>query len=234
MSNSVQRVDLRIPDNIYSKIEQIAISTNQPFTPKSKNTDNPKPVLTHVINRLIEVGLKSVSQQDLEGLQKEELKLAELNPIDSQQIERNLLAKLEDKLEQLIETKINTAEIEKNLLAQLEGKINQITSNQDTVIINHDNHNKQSDNISDDSEIELPIDENEFKLESIFFNETDDGFTFEDTLNEIRRLHSQELSNHQIAKRLTEGNYPTKKGKYTWQGNQVERILHFLRKFSNQ
>ncbi len=39
---NLESVDLRIPSELYEKIESIAIATNQPFTPKSKNTDNPK------------------------------------------------------------------------------------------------------------------------------------------------------------------------------------------------
>lgn len=54
---------------------------------------------------------------------------------------------------------------------------------------------------------------------------SENKFNFVDTVEEIRRLNSQGLIYAQIAKRLTDANYPTKQGKYKWTGTQVKRIL---------
>jgi hypothetical protein len=76
-----------------------------------------------------------------------------------------------------------------------------------------------------ESQIKLNLDTEEInqKAESTI---TKTSLTFEDSVTEIKRLRKSLGENYaKIAKRLTEGNYPTKQGKYKWSGTQVSRIL---------
>lgn len=103
----VQKVDLRVPLEIFGKIEEIAIKTNQPFTPRSKNTNNPKPVVTSVILKALELALGKLENELIEELSEGK---ALTNPIISDSLEdrifKRLEVRLEAKLDELIEVRI--------------------------------------------------------------------------------------------------------------------------------
>lgn len=101
--NSV-RVDVRIPEDIYSEIEKIAIATNQPYTPKSKNSDNPKPVVTPIILKLIELGLDSLARQGLE-LDNKEISDLEAD-IKLTDLEDRIVKRLESHLRKLVDEQV--------------------------------------------------------------------------------------------------------------------------------
>lgn len=76
-----------------------------------------------------------------------------------------------------------------------------------------------------ESQIKLNLDTEEINQEAESAI-TNTSLTFEDSVEEIKRLRKSLGENYaKIAKRLTEGNYPTKQGKYKWSGTQVKRIL---------
>ncbi len=99
-SEKITRVDVRIPNEIYQKIEAIAKETNQPLHHRSG-----KPVITPIILNLIKLGLEAVSQDDfnLESLTSQVSVNYRINIAD---IEQKLLASLLDKLEELVEEKL--------------------------------------------------------------------------------------------------------------------------------
>lgn len=153
--NSV-RVDVRIPEDIYSEIEKIAIATNQPYTPKSKNSDNPKPVVTPIILKLIELGLDSLARQGLELNDKEVSDLeADIKLTD---LEDRIVKRLENHLRKLVDEQVIEA------ISQYE-HLNKILDDEDINIIN------QLSDISD-----LDIYEDNESLEDI----TPDNETIED------------------------------------------------------
>jgi hypothetical protein len=100
---NVTRVDLRIPNEIYETIERIAVITNQPFTPKSKNSSNPKPIVTPVILKGLELVLTRL-KDDLVS------ELSEGRITDTQIIKDNLedriFKRLEKKLVALFEANL--------------------------------------------------------------------------------------------------------------------------------
>ncbi|PHV60988.1 recombinase family protein [Cyanobacterium aponinum] len=181
----IQKVDLRVPLGMYERIEILAEKTNQPFTPKTKNTDNPKRAVTPIILKLVELGLGVIEEDSSKLI--EDLVTPEKD--NSESIENRLFERLEKRLE---------AKLDELIEAQLTA-----------VTITPENENKES-------AIEV-INED--------VSAAKDAKTFEDTVKKIKRLNSQGLNYSQIAKKLTEGNYPTKQGSYKWSGNQVKRIL---------
>ncbi|BAQ64602.1 hypothetical protein GM3709_1367 [Geminocystis sp. NIES-3709] len=109
------RVDVRIPLEFYSEIENIAIATNQPPTPKSKNTDNPKPIVTPIILKLMELGLGVIENEGIEVLGENNIKPLPNTHI-SDKIEDKLFKRLEARLEQLLEARLraDTEEIKED------------------------------------------------------------------------------------------------------------------------
>ena len=99
-SEKITRVDVRIPNEIYQKIEAIAIKTNQPIHHRSG-----KPVITPIILNLINLGLEAVSKDDF-NLESLASKISVNYQINIADIEQKLLASLENQLEELVEEKL--------------------------------------------------------------------------------------------------------------------------------
>ncbi len=99
-SEKITRVDVRIPNEIYQKIEAIAKETNQPVHHRSG-----KPVITPIILNLINLGLEAVSQDDF-NLESLTSKVSVNYQINISEIEQKLLASLETQLEELVEEKL--------------------------------------------------------------------------------------------------------------------------------
>jgi len=231
---NVTRVDLRIPNEVYEEIERIAILTDQPYTPKSKNTDNPKPIVTPVLLKGLELVLTRL-KEDLIS------ELTEGKVSDTEIIKANLEDRIFNRLEKKLE-----ALFEKRLDEILAVKLNELRA--DTITPDIEPHSENEitpEDINSESAIEPNSEIIEVKSEAVnedvsALEDTNDNSendinpedteakTFEDTENEIKKLLSQGLNYSQIAKNLTEGNYPTKKGSYKWSGNQVKRILEKL------
>ncbi|WP_330205484.1 hypothetical protein [Cyanobacterium sp. Dongsha4] len=115
---NVMRVDVRVPLGIYERIELLAEKTNQPFTPKTKNTDNPKRVVTPIILKLVELGLKAIDEDS--SMLTEELVTTDTD--NSETIENRLFERLEKRLEakidELIEARL-TADTENEYVKNL-------------------------------------------------------------------------------------------------------------------
>ncbi|MGI0482674.1 hypothetical protein ACN4EE_18055 [Geminocystis sp. CENA526] len=103
---NVTRVDIRIPNEVYEEIEKIAVLTNQPFTPKSKNTDNPKPIVTPVILKGLELVLMSLKDDLISQLSEGKITNTQ---IVNDNLEERIFSRLEKKLEALIEAKLLTS-----------------------------------------------------------------------------------------------------------------------------
>jgi hypothetical protein len=99
-SEKITRIDVRIPNDIYSQIEQIAIKTNQPVHHRSG-----KPIVTPIILNLINLGLEAIAKEDF-NLETLTDKQSDNNRIKEAELEKKILASLEDKLEAMIEDKI--------------------------------------------------------------------------------------------------------------------------------
>ncbi|WP_330205497.1 hypothetical protein [Cyanobacterium sp. Dongsha4] len=135
---NVMRVDVRVPLGMYEKIEILAEKTNQPFTPKTKNTNNPKRAVTPIILKLIEVGLKAIDEDS--SMLSEDLVTPDNDNSDTieNRIFERLEKRLEAKLDELIEARL-TADTEneyvKNLYA-IEVNSEKIDPPEDTEAIN--------------------------------------------------------------------------------------------------
>ena len=111
-SEKITRVDVRIPNEIYQKIEAIAKETNQPVHHRSG-----KPVITPIILNLINLGLEAVSQDDF-NLESLASKVSVNYQINIAEIEQKLLASLLAKLESMVEAKVSEI-VEKVIEAKL-------------------------------------------------------------------------------------------------------------------
>ncbi|WPF90496.1 recombinase family protein (plasmid) [Cyanobacterium aponinum AL20118] len=202
----IQKVDLRVPLNMYEKIEILAEKTNQPFTPKTKNTDNPKRAVTPIILKLVELGLGVIEEDSSKLI--EDLVTPEKD--NSETIENRIFERLEKRLDSKLDELIG------DKLGLFETRLKEITEAQLTA---------DTPEVKEDLS-ELPENkESAIEVINEDVSAAKDAKTFEDTVKKIKRLNSQGLNYSQIAKKLTEGNYPTKQGSYKWSGNQVKRIL---------
>ncbi|MBD2395966.1 recombinase family protein [Cyanobacterium aponinum FACHB-4101] len=223
---NVTRVDVRVPLAMYERIEVLAEKTNQPFTPKTKNTANPKRVVTPIILKLVELGLKAIDE-DSSKLD-EDLVTQDID--NSESIENRLFVRLEKRLEakldELLEARVKADTITPDIEPHSENEITSEDINSESAIEpNSEIIEVKSEAVNEDvSALEDTNDNSENDINP----EDTEAKTFEDTENEIKKLSSQGLNYSQIAKNLTEGNYPTKKGSYKWSGNQVKRILEKL------
>lgn len=100
---NTERVDVRIPEKTYKKIERIAEKTNQPFTPKSKNTKNPKRIVTPIILELLELGLSVYGKKELE------LNETEFEDINLTTLENKILSRLEHTIKDLVTQQVSKA-----------------------------------------------------------------------------------------------------------------------------
>lgn len=101
-----ERVDVRIPEKTYKKIERIAEKTNQPFTPKSKNTKNPKRIVTPIILELLELGLSVYGKKQLE------LNETEFKDVNLTNLENKILSRLELTIKDLVTQQVSEAILE--------------------------------------------------------------------------------------------------------------------------
>lgn len=131
---TVMRVDVRVPLGMYERIELLAENTNQPFTPKTKNTKNPKRVVTPIILKLIDLGL-GVIDEDSSKLT-EELSIS--GEDNSESIEDRLFRKLETRLEtrldELIETRLKELRADKKPESEYVKNLYAIEVNSEVVI----------------------------------------------------------------------------------------------------
>lgn len=121
-SDKITRIDVRIPNDIYQKIEQIAIETNQPLHHRSG-----KPVVTPIILNLLNLGLEATAKEDF-NLESLTDKQSGTNRIKEAEIEKKILASLEDKLESLIENKVEVL-VENKLSEIINDKLSDRLSN---------------------------------------------------------------------------------------------------------
>ena len=120
-----------------------------------------------------------------------------------------------NKINETISTQIN--QTQSNLDEMVANKINELIST-----IKEDKTEIVESNL-DIADREL---DNKFNQEIKEIFSLDENGDNEDTINEIKRLRKSRGTNYaNIARRLTENNYPTKQGKYNWSGTQVKRIL---------
>jgi hypothetical protein len=193
-SEKITRVDVRIPNDIYSQIEHIAIETNQPIHHRSG-----KPVVTPIIVNLLSLGLEAGAKRCCKQFDKEDFNLESLtdkqsgtNRIKEAELEKKILASLEEKLEAMIENKI------RELLGD-----------------------KVSDNKSDSKNNNLVEDTAETIRES---GRVRLCFSYEEAVEEIKRLNQEGFNNTQIANELRD-RYYTKRGSTTWSRQQIGKIL---------
>lgn len=129
----ITRVDLRIPDEIFSQVEVIAEKNGMDFTPTTKpypdgslkrdkqgNEIQPKRAVTPVILDLIQLGLRAIAQDEDLNLEevgtKKLYKELELESSVMGILEKNLDALLGNHLEELIEKKLSERMAELTLL----------------------------------------------------------------------------------------------------------------------
>lgn len=86
---NITRVDLRIPNEIFKQIEDLAKATNQP-----KHHRTNKIITTPVILNLISLGLKATTK---EGFNLEDVATKET--LKESELEKKILASIEDKLD---------------------------------------------------------------------------------------------------------------------------------------
>lgn len=200
-------------------------------------------VLTDKVSANNRLDIKQIEDRILEAVSD---KLGS-NQVDIEEIEKKLLASLETKIEAMIETKIN--ELISDKISELESDSNDNFNQSIKEILSLEDLEDNSEINEADIREEIPTDTETLlsaKLEVIENNHnssqtnsdanqlsliediTDNSsHTFEDSVNEIKRLRKSLGANYaKIARRLTENNYPTKQGKYKWSGTQVKRILN--------
>ncbi|WP_133117796.1 hypothetical protein [Cyanobacterium aponinum] len=132
---NVMRVDVRVPLNMYERIEILAEKTNQPFTPKTKNTDNPKRVVTPIILKLVELGLGVIEEDSSKLI--EDLVTPEID--NSETIENRIFERLEKRLDSKLDELIG------DKLGLFETRLKEITEAQLTAVtITPENENKES------------------------------------------------------------------------------------------
>ncbi len=141
-SEKITRVDVRIPNEIYQKIEAIAKETKQPIHHKSG-----KPVVTPIILNLINLGLEAVSKDDF-NLESLASKVSGNYQINIADIEQKLLVSLLAKLESMVEAKVSEI-VEKVIEAKLP-----LVSPIDTEI-KEDENIKASSELLEDTESDL-------------------------------------------------------------------------------
>lgn len=92
LMDKYQRLDLRIPSNIYYQIKTIAYSTNQPLAPRTQ-----EPSLAPIVIELIKLGLKSMDEDKHTN--------SNINVDDSffEEFEANLLLKLKQYINSIVE-----------------------------------------------------------------------------------------------------------------------------------
>ena len=151
-SEKITRVDVRIPNEIYEQINQIAIETNQPVHHRSG-----KPVVTPIILNLINLGLEAVEKEDfnLERLTDKQSgknqiylkaiedkvtanladKISGINQINVQAIEDKVTDNLADKISGINQVEIEA--IEKKLLASIEDKFESIVEAKINEVLDH-------------------------------------------------------------------------------------------------
>ena len=180
-SEKITRVDVRIPNEIYEQINQIAIETNQPVHHRSG-----KPVVTPIILNLINLGLEAVEKKDF-NLESLTDKLSGINQIDIKAIEDKVTANLADKLSGINQVEIEASE--KKLLASIEDKLESIVEAKVNEVLDHISKSNTESELDD-----------EIKSESISYfpeeNEEEEIVESEDTLNNLS------LNQTQLAKRL--------------------------------
>lgn len=183
---SEPRVDLRLPSDLYEKIEKIAHATNQPFTPKSKNTDNPKPVLTQVIIKLIQLGLSQIDETELESLENDNKELTlkpSANQIEVEEIEKKILNTLLQKLEAIVSDKLED---------MVTNKINEVISTR----LNQNQSDLETMVTSKINEVISTIKDNqEDKPEIVESNETDFNLEIKEIFS-LEELEDNEIVNH--------------------------------------
>ena len=191
--NSV-RVDVRIPEDIYSEIEKIAIATNQPYTPKSKNSDNPKPVVTPIILKLLELGLDSLTQQ---GLELDNKKISDLEAdIKLTDLEDRIVKRLESHLRKLVDEQVIEAILQCEHFSKLleDEDINIINNLSDISDLDNEEDNDSLEDVApEDNEIIKDNSENED-------NETIEAITEDNS--EIKEDKEQGLSMGKLADRF--------------------------------
>ena len=253
-SERITRVDVRIPNEIYRQIEQIAIETNQPTHHRSG-----KPVVTPIILNLINLGLEVIAKEDF-NLEALTGKVSGINQIDLKAIEDKVTANLTANLSDI--NQINLAEMEEKLLASLEAKLEKLVETEVSEMVGKLAQSAQpTDNLSDNrikshEEAKVPemVEEmtksdkttDSLSDSTLKFHEEVKGFemvekplssdkltdnlsdsslkSYQDAIKEIIRLNSDGLNPTEIARELT-GKYYTSKEKTNWCGTQVNRIL---------
>lgn len=142
-----ERVDVRIPEKTYKKIERIAEKTNQPFTPKSKNTKNPKRVVTPIILELLELGLSVYGKKQLE------LNETEFEDVNLTTLENKILSRLEVTIKDLVTQQVSEAILQYEHMSKVFDEIDlELAVNQLSELTRADNE-EINEIIEDTSEI---------------------------------------------------------------------------------
>ncbi|WP_069791364.1 hypothetical protein A5482_014525 (plasmid) [Cyanobacterium sp. IPPAS B-1200] len=123
----ITRVDLRIPDEIFTQIETIAENNGMDFTPTTKPDENgnwkkdkqgnvikPKRAVTPVILDLLKLGLRAIAQD--EGLRAEEIGTKKLS--SEIELESSVMGILQNNLSDLLATQLEEL-IEKKLVERM-------------------------------------------------------------------------------------------------------------------
>jgi hypothetical protein len=244
-TEGMQRIDLRIPSNIYSDIEAIAIERGLPYAPttkpnrdgtfkRNKNGDiiEPKVSVSPVILDLIELGLthlKKNGKEVISGGNKE---------VENNSLLVDILRRLEA-LEKLSKGKAET-EYVKNLNAidvtPIVTPDNDISTNE--LIFNKYSNNVLTDNLSDTNKenitlkstlSESPIEPSNKDLGDKVPNTVsapinEDIKSFDEAVTVATKLKKDGLGNTAIAKELT-GKFYTKANKTNWSDTQVRRLF---------
>lgn len=238
---NVARVDLRVPLGIFEKIELLSEQTNQPFTPKTKNSDNPKRAVTPIVLKLIELGLGVIGEDSSKLTQG----LISRDVDNSETIENRLFERLEKRLskrlEELLESKLGlfealnkadtSPEIQENLSELPEIK-EAIVENVTPEIVDEVKEVSALEVIEEIKETNSGNDTNETNIENEdkeTIEVSKDIKSFEEAITEIEKLKAQGLGNTAIARSLT-GKYFTKQSKTNWTDTQVKRLINTYQK----
>lgn len=236
---NVARVDLRVPLGIFERIEFLSEQTNQPFTPKTKNSDNPKRAVTPIVLKLIELGLGVIGEDSSKLTQ--DLILTDVD--NSETIENRLFERLEKRLskrlDELLESKSGLFEAlnKADTSPEIQENLSELSDIKED---NEDNDPITPEIVKDVSAFEDVSEsiESEKTIEAIITSPentedkekgNDEVKPFEEALTEIEKLKKQGLAYRAIARSLT-GKYFTKLGKTNWSDTQVKRLINTSQK----
>jgi hypothetical protein len=147
-TQGMQRLDLRVPDHIYSQIERIAIANNLPYSPTTKpnadgslkkdkdgNLIQPKVSVSPIIIDLINLGLKAIKEGTADkselGDKTRHIEYQINNQIDVSDIEKKIIDTLTQKIEGIVSDELHksiktSTEIKDTLEAMIETKVKEV------------------------------------------------------------------------------------------------------------